>query len=172
MTKIYEPAEDSFLLCDFLKKTIKDTNISFLDMGCGSCIVADTAKEIEVSHIVCADINPKAVETAQQKGYKAMQSDLFQHIKGTFDIICFNAPYLPYDEREPKDSQIATTGGKKGDEIPVRFIKEAKEHLNKGDTIYLLISSLTPMNNLKQFNPETVATKKISHEELIILKIQ
>ena len=68
MTKIYEPAEDSFLLCDFLKKTIKDTNISFLDMGCGSCIVADTAKEIEVSHIVCADINPKAVETAQQSG--------------------------------------------------------------------------------------------------------
>ncbi len=87
-----------------------------------------------------------------------------------FDLITFNAPYLPLDSREPKSSQLATTGGKKGDEISLEFLKQAKKHLNKNGKIFLLISSLTPMDKIKRFNPKIVAKKKIFMEELLILE--
>lgn len=172
MSLIYEPAEDSFLFQDYLKKFLKDNSInSHLDMGTGSGILADTSsKIIGGNSVTAADINEDAVKKLKDKDYNAIHSNLFKNIKGSFDLITFNAPYLPEDPREPKDSRLATTGGKKGDEISVKFLKEAKLRLNKGGTILLLISSLTPMDKIGKFNPEIVKKKKIFQEELLILK--
>ena len=102
---------------------------------------------------------------------RAIHSNLFDKIPQKFDLITFNAPYLPEDPREPKDSQVATTGGPRGDEISVEFLDQAKSHLNKEGKIFLLISSLTPMDKIKKFNPKIVSKKKIFMEELIILEI-
>ena len=151
----------------------KQQNLNFLDMGTGSTILANTAKSLGIKDITTVDINPKAVKLAKEKGFKAIKSNLFEKIPKTkkYDIICFNAPYLPEDKNEPKDSQIATTGGKNGDEIALKFIKQAKKHLNPNGKIYLLISSLTPVNKIKKYNPKIVKRKKIFFEELLILEI-
>lgn len=140
-------------------------------MGAGSGILAETALNYGLKNVLAADINPEAVNHTKKKGIQTIRSNLFEKIKEKFDIITFNAPYLPEDKREPKDSQLATTGGKRGDEIPLKFLKQAKRHLNKDGEIYLLISSLTPQEKIKTFNPKIVVKKKIFMEELLILEI-
>jgi len=142
-------------------------------MGTGSGILAETAsKFINKKNIIPVDINSESIKLLKQKGFKAVKSNLFENIKNKFGLITFNAPYLPLDKREPKESQLATTGGTKGDEISVKFIKQAKKHLNKKGKIFLLISSLTPMNKIKKHSPKIVARKKIFMEELLILEFQ
>lgn len=140
-------------------------------MGTGTGILSETAsKYLNKKNILAADINSEAIKITKKKGFKTIKTNLFSNIKGKFDLITFNAPYLPLDKREPKDSQLSTTGGKRGDEISIKFLKQAKKHLNKNGTIFLLISSLTPINKIKKFKTKIVAKKKISMEELLILE--
>ncbi|MGK0209518.1 MAG: release factor glutamine methyltransferase [Patescibacteria group bacterium] len=174
MTEIYEPQEDSYLFKEYLEEILpqEDENVHLLDMGTGSTILAQTGKEQGIENITTADINPDAIKLAQEKGFKAIQTNLFQNIEDSFDIILFNAPYLPQDPNEPQDSQTITTGGKQGDEIPTEFIEQALNHLNPNGKILLLISSLTPMKNINKYNPKIVKEKQLPFfEKIIILEI-
>ena len=182
--EIYQPAEDSYFFVNFLKTYLKNqrpntehptpkslSKIKMLDMGTGSGILSETAsKFLDKKNITPVDINPDSIKLLKQKGYKAIKSNLFQKIKNKFDLITFNAPYLPLDKREPKESQLATTGGKRGDEISIKFLNYAKKHLNKNGKIFLLISSLTPMDKIKKHISKIIARKKLFMEELLILE--
>jgi len=130
---IYHPAEDSYLLSNTLKKYLSDKSkkISILDMGSGSGIQAQTCKDLGFQNITTADINPEAIKHLKNQNFKTIQTNLFSNInkKTKFDLIIFNPPYLPKDKREPKDSQVATTAGKQGYEIIIKFLKQAKKHL-------------------------------------------
>jgi release factor glutamine methyltransferase len=171
--EIYQPAEDSYLFTKFLAKYLKKNKVnSYLDMGTGSGILSQTASEfLDKKNILAVDINPEAVKQLKKRKFNAIKSNLFKSVKGKFDLITFNAPYLPLDSREPKSSQLATTGGKRGDEASLKFLKQAKKYLNKNGRIFLLVSSLTPVDKIKKFNPKIVAKKKIFMEELVILEI-
>ncbi len=137
---IYEPREDSLLLQKFVKKFAKGR---VLDMGAGSGIQAKTALE-KTKDVLAVDVNPEAVEFCKQQGIPALQSDLFENVEGKFDFVIFNPPYLPRDEREDQESSIITTGGKNGNEIFERFMKQAGMHLANGGKILAVLSSLTP----------------------------
>lgn len=170
---IYEPAEDSFMMMNFLDdylESLEDKDISYLDMGTGSGILAETAKEAGVSRIICADKNLEAVKFTAKKGFVSVESNLFDNISTSFDLITFNAPYLPEDEQEDEESAEITTGGKEGDEIPVKFVEQALHHLNEKGKIFLLVSSLTPLKKLEDLGGKIVTRKKIFFEELIILE--
>lgn len=173
MSLIYEPQEDSFLFMDFLRDCFETKNVnekSVLDMGCGSCILGETLRDLGFIDILCVDVNEDAVKLAKEKGFRALKSDLFEEVDSCFDLILFNAPYLPRDELEDEESSLATSGGKRGDEIALRFLEEAKDFLKDKGVIYLLISSLTPLENIKKFKFEVVKKKKMFFEELLILK--
>ena len=48
MKEVYKPAEDSYFFSEFLKKffsNLKNKNITYLDMGCGSGILSETAAD-------------------------------------------------------------------------------------------------------------------------------
>jgi release factor glutamine methyltransferase len=172
--EVYQPAEDSHLLADVLKSyfgNLVDKDISYLDMGCGSGILSETALDFGIENVLAVDINPDAVEEARRVGAIGVVSNLFNKVEGKFDVISFNAPYLPLDDREPEDSQVATTGGKRGDEVAVLFLKEAKKHLLEGGKIFLLISSLTPISEIEKFGGFEVAKSRIFGEDLIVLQI-
>jgi HemK-related putative methylase len=175
--EVYEPAEDSEFFRGFLLEKLpllleKNPNLKFLEVGSGSGFLLETVFEfLDKMNIWACDINPNAVKICKEKGFNCVKSDLFSDFNRIkWDIIIFNAPYLPLDRREPLDSQIATTGGELGDEISVRFIQQAKDYLNNGGKIFLLVSSLTPLNRLKEFNFKIVARKKLFMEELLILE--
>lgn len=175
MSLIYEPAEDSFLFRDFLEDYFEGSDVSdknILDMGCGSCILSETLRDSGFEDILCADINSDCIKLAKEKGFRAARSDLFEEIDERFDYIIFNAPYLPEDDIEDNESSIATTGGKRGDEVVLNFLKNINSFLKDNGVFFILISSLTSLDKINKYNYKIVAKKRIFFEELLILEFK
>ena len=173
---IYEPAEDSFLLKKYIKDYAKGR---VLDMGTGSGIFALEAKK-HVKDVVAVDINEEAVRMVRGKGVNAYLSDLFSNVKGKFDLIMFNPPYLPLERDycgikfSVKDfnyvNDIALVGGKLGHETMEKFLKKVGKYLEENGKILLAVSSLTPKVEeiIKEngFKFKLLESKRIFFEEL------
>ncbi len=106
-----------------------------------------------VTGVVATDINPHAVFCAQKKGIEVVQNDLFSGIRGTFDLILFNPPYLPTLPEDRIDDwlEYALDGGMSGREVIIRFAEDAGRVLAPGGRILLLISSLTGLPEVAIF---------------------
>lgn len=144
----YPPGDDTFLLVKQVKA--KAAGKSVLDMGTGYGILAETAITTGAASVLAADINESHVRYCQAKGIPAIQSDLFSNIKGKFDLIIFNPPYLPEDELEDADTRQLVSGGKHGYEILARFLKDARFHLNEQGEILFVFSSLTNKKKIEE----------------------
>lgn len=178
---IYPPSEDSYLMSRILKEELpnlieKNSDLKFLEIGAGSGIHLETAYSLGVKkeNIFSSDINKNAVNHCNLLGYNCVYSDLFENIKGKFDIIIFNPPYLPEDFREPVDSRISTTGGRKGDEIILRFLKDAKDYLDKEGKIFLITSTLSKEINFKKlgYKYKELGCEKLFFERLCIWELR
>jgi len=165
---IYEPAEDSYLLQEQVKKFSKK-GMKVLDVGTGSGIQAQTAKE-QGAEVLALDINSECVKHCKNLKINTIQSNLFENVKEKFDLIIFNPPYLPEEPLEPEDSRLATTGGKKGNEILEKFLKQVKNYLNKNGKILILFSSLTPDVD-KIIKENKLKFKKLSEEKIPFEKL-
>lgn len=179
----YKPEEDSFLLAKVIQRYIKLLNkkkikvLRILDLGTGSGIQAKNCITcgIKPSQILSVDINTNALREAKKLKVETKKSDLFEKIDKKFNLIIFNPPYLP---KHKFDSKSDTTGGKKGDETIIKFIKQLKKHLEKKGNSFLLTSSHTPK---KRWTKEAkkqklkiikVETKKLFYEELYVWDIK
>jgi len=178
---IYQPAEDSYLLQEVLKKELpillkKNPHLKVLEIGAGSGIHLKTINELGLNkkYIWACDKNIDAVKHCKLKlGFNCIKSDLFEKYTAiTFDVIIFNPPYLPEEDKEPQDSRLATTGGKKGSEIINKFLKQAKKHLTKDGEIFLLTSSLTKGINWNGWKKKNLAEKKLFMEKLFIYSLE
>lgn len=179
---IYSPQEDSYLLEKQVKLYSK--NKSVLDIGSGSGIQCLAALSSGASSVTASDINPevishlKSISKSHQNKITIIKSNLFNNIKSKFDLIVFNPPYLPEDEYEDSESKLATTGGKHGDEIILKFLKQSKSHLNKNGAILILLSSLTPLDKIipllskLNLNYKTISQEKLFMESLFIWEIK
>lgn len=78
--------------------------LDILDIGTGSGAIAITLAKHIYSHVLATDISEKALNIAKKNAKRNnvninfTQSDLFHHIKGKFDIIISNPPYIAKDE--------------------------------------------------------------------------
>ncbi|MEI7961448.1 MAG: HemK2/MTQ2 family protein methyltransferase [archaeon] len=189
MEAVYSPAEDSWLLGDYLKKE----NLSekkCLDLGCGSGILAIAMLKAGAKEVLSIDVNESALketninidkffdEYSKNKSLivghfvGAKKSDLFSAVNDKFDFISFNPPYVPSDEIKWRDLD----GGKNGRIVIDRFISEVKNHLNPNGIVILLISSLNDVNSVVSkfknlgFSVSIESKKKLFFEELIILR--
>jgi HemK-related putative methylase len=179
---VYEPAEDSFLMSRILKENLpdllkKNSDLKFLEIGAGSGIHLETAKNsgIKLENIFSSDIDKKSVSHCNVLGFNCIHSDLFDKIpKMKFDLIIFNPPYLPEDSREPKDSKTATTGGKKGNEIILKFLKQAKNFLSKNGKIFLITSSLAENVDFQKlgYKSKEIGCEKLFFERLCIWELK
>ncbi len=160
------------------KNKIKNKTIKILDIGSGSGIQAETCRKLGFNNILTSDINKEAVILLRKQGFKSKQSNLFEKIKDKFNLIIFNPPYLPEDKLEPKDSKTNTTAGKKGNELIIKFLKQAKKHLNENGKIFLLFSSLSQPNIIKKqakafgYNLNLLSKKKLFFEELFVYELK
>lgn len=177
MSNVYEPAEDSFLMSDLLKEKIptllkKNKNLKFLEIGSGSGINLETVFSLGIKkeNIFSCDVNTDAVKQCKKLGFNCIVSNLFSNIKEKYDVIVFNPPYLPVDKNEPENSRINTTAGKKGNEIIIRFLKQAKSRLNLQGKIFLITSSLSEKINFKNFGYKSkkIADLKLFFEKLFL----
>jgi release factor glutamine methyltransferase len=176
---IYQPAEDSYLMSRILKEKIpsllkENKELKFLEIGAGSGIHLETVKSLGVKNIFSSDIDKKSVSFCTLLGFNCIHSDLFENIQGKYNIIIFNPPYLPEDTREPKDSKRATTGGKRGNEIILKFLEQAKNYLAVDGKIFLITSSLAEDVNFENLNYKAaeVGCENLFFERLCIWEIK
>ena len=173
---VYYPREDSLLM----GKVIEGLNLrgkTALEIGCGSGFLSIllAKKGAEVTGV---DINEEAVEITKENAVSnsvkidVMHSNLFSNVKGKFDLIVFNPPYLPVEEGE---TDFTYAGGLSGRETVERFVSGVKSHLNEHGSVLIVISSLTgEKETIGLFRKEglsasVVAKEKIPWEELIVI---
>ncbi len=101
---VYEPAEDTFLFAENLDIS---QGAQVLDVGTG-CGILGILVAKKASSVLAVDLNPAAIRCAKENArLNNLQNKMFfvrgdlltSLAKGTgFDIILFNAPYLPVEE--------------------------------------------------------------------------
>ncbi|HKZ93343.1 MAG TPA: HemK2/MTQ2 family protein methyltransferase [Candidatus Bathyarchaeia archaeon] len=182
---VYEPAEDTFLIADILDEAVKDGD-TVLEIGTGCGILAILAAK-KARKVTATDANPHAVECARLNAdannasskIDVRRGDLFQPVqaKETFDLIIFNAPYLPSAPKEHKTwVGRAWAGGPTGRRLIDQFIAEAPRHLKRGGQILLVQSSLADIDKtLKRFHAakleaKVIAEEKVSFENLVVIQ--
>ena len=173
---VYTPREDSYLLKDFIQ-SLDLENTKTLDMGTGTGIIAlEMARK--GADVTAADINPEALEEAKRnakiqsiKNIEFIQTDLFENIEETYDIITFNPPYLPKKEgQETKEKEWY--GGETGVEITRKFIQNTHRYLGENGA-YLTITSNNSQKNLRNNeNITKLKQKKIFYETLYLISNQ
>lgn len=177
MSLVYVPSDDSFLLEDVLRKEVlnfSNEKTKFLEIGIGSGIQLQALLEIGIKkeNIFGVDINFDAVLYCKKQGFNVWYSDLFSDVKGKFDCIIFNPPYLPEDEDEDDESKLITTGGVKGSEVINEFLVKAKKHLKKSGRIYLLVSSLSKGIDYLDYKKKLIQEKKLFFENLEVWELR
>lgn len=176
---VYEPREDSRLAAE----TIADMDLQgkdILDIGTGCGFLAIIAAS-QGATVEAVDINESALQAAQENAERndvqltVYQSDLFSQVDGSYDLILFNAPYLP-DERGEDDEELAWAGGEGGRELVDTVIKECKDYLNDDGRLLLVQSSVTgvdaTLHEMREngLDPEITGREKVPWEELVVVE--
>ena len=184
------PQPDTEILVEEVIKICKDKNkkLKILDLCTGSgSIGISIAKNINNCEVTLSDISIKALDVAKKncsnlgkEEIKIIESDLFNNIKETFDIIVSNPPYIKKDviktlsKEVQNEPHLALDGGEDGLEIYKRIIKEAYKFLNKDGYLCLeigydqkedVIRLLEKENNYK----DIYSKKDLSRNDRIII---
>lgn len=180
---IYCPQEDSFLLANAMERMaprLRDSR--FLEIGCGSGFLSILAAKMGAV-VTASDLNPDAIEATEKNAkdnsvhITTVYSDLFASITGIYDIIVFNAPYLPDNDVHvvEKYSMQWSMQSKKGNVIE-RFIAGCGRHMNENSRLLLLYSSLSggvpEILKSNGFSFEMIESKKLDFEEIFVALIE
>ncbi|MEM1539042.1 MAG: class I SAM-dependent methyltransferase [Candidatus Bathyarchaeia archaeon] len=181
-SNVYEPAEDSFLFAENL--TLEKDEV-VLDMGTGCGILGIVAAH-KASIVIAVDINPHAVRCAKENARLngvadkifLVQGDLFAPVKVVkiFDLILFNAPYLPTDLSEGQSwIERAWAGGVNGRTVLDRFLDNFSAYLKDNGRVLLMQSTLADVDKTlkilaaKGFKTRIVVKRDLPFFETIML---
>ena len=166
---VYPPAEDSQLLVESAEVT---KGMSVLDIGTGSGVAALHCARAS-AHVVATDIDAEAASCARENAgahglaIEVIQADLFQGIRGRFDLILFNAPYLP---RESVGEPRSIDGGEGGAELIGRFAEGYRERLLPGGRAVVIASSHTRLDGIT--GCRVIAERKLFFEMIYALEFK
>lgn len=188
---IYSPSDDTDMLAETLDVP-KGARV--LDMCAGSgalgLLAAPRAREV-----LLVDDDPAAVETAranaERNGFRnarAVKSDLFANVRGRFDLMIFNPPYLPqgegaedlylYDEMQKKWRNVgfhAWDGGPDGRRVIDRFLDTFESHLAPGGRLHMIGSTLSDFEKSvsvlgeRGMDARILARKRYFFEEVVVI---
>jgi release factor glutamine methyltransferase len=175
-SQVYSPEADTVLLLEAARAETRPGD-RVLEVGTGSGLIASEIAKI--SRVVATDINPHAVIAARDAGMDVVRTDLFAGIRGPFDLILFNPPYLPTRPEERTDDwlEYALDGGESGRVVIERFARDAGQILAPGGRILLLVSSITGPGETERlfaglgFIPEIAREQVVEDEVLYVLKM-
>ena len=175
---VYQPAEDSDLLATAASGDVTDGDRA-LDVGTGSGYVADELAAAGAD-VVASDLNPRACEQARDRGLDAVRADLTDPFRdGAFDLVTFNPPYLPTDpDNEWGDwMEKALSGGEDGRAAIDPFLADVGRVLASDGAAYLLVSSLTDPDAVRQraategLDATEIARESYPFERLLVFRL-
>ena len=175
--QVYAPAEDTFLIRDAALAEVRPDE-RVLEVGCGSGTVA-AALLGRAGSVAATDINPHAVRAARALGIETVRTDLMAGVRGPFDLVLFNPPYLPTAPEERLDDwlEYALDGGPTGRETIERFAADVGRVLAPFGRILLLVSSLTGPEEVRKhfaglgYIVLLAAKERVEGEDLLVLRI-
>ena len=134
---------------------------SVLEIGCGCGVLSLFTAFQKAKKITAVDINLFAVENTKKnfkkfniKNAKAIYSDIFSEVKGTFDTIIFDPPYYGTEPKDILEHGISDHNYK----TLRRLMKESPQYLKKNGQVILgfsdwsdteLLDELIEENNYK-----------------------
>lgn len=140
------PRPETEILADSVVKSAEEGD-RILDMCTGSgCIAVSVAKALKGKNVVvtAADLSDAAIMLAQENAklndvtVHFVQSDLFASVRGRYNIIVCNPPYIrsgeiPYIQKEVREYEprVALDGGEDGLEFYRRIARDVKSYLAK-----------------------------------------
>lgn len=164
----------SDLFGDAILKEVRESD-RVLDMGTGCGVNAILAAS-KSSDVVAVDVNPAAIESAKRNAetnevgsrVHVLQSDVFQNVSGTFDLMIFDPPFRWF---APRDMfEVSTTD--EGYRALQTFFREVPSRLNPGGRILLFFASSGDLGFLKKliadsgFRSEVLARRGLRKEGL------
>lgn len=141
----------------YIKKLLEGQakRLEILDMGTGSgCLITTLELEVGINskiRFTAADISDKAlkVTASNQKLHKGsaklVQTNLFSKLRGKFDLVLANLPYVPAADYkalyqglryEPK---LALTDGSDNSQLIIKFLEQASTHMHSASLCLLEI---------------------------------
>ena len=182
---VLDPRGDTETLIDFvIEKPVK----SVLDLGTGSGVIAVTlACEWKKVHVTAVDISEEALSMAKinaekfnvQNKIDFLKSNWFEAVKGSFDLIISNPPYIGLIEKDEistevikYDPEIALFSGRDGLDAYKKIIPNLAKFLNPDGFIVLEIGAsqsnqVKNMMNVVGFI-ETQVVKDLSGKDRLV----
>ncbi|MDO8124895.1 MAG: methyltransferase [Candidatus Hermodarchaeota archaeon] len=176
---VYEPSDDTFMLCANLGIALGDT---MLEVGTGCGLVAIVAAKAG-AQVVATDQSDLAVQNAKKNValhnldslVEIRQGNLFDpiHSDEKFSLLTFNPPYLPGTKADTAFDP-AWSGGEKGYEITEKFIAQCSRYLHADGRLLLIQSSLSEPEHIRtqlkqQFHSVQVKEEKAFFFERLLL---
>lgn len=175
------PRADTETLVEHALELAKKHNYkTALDLCCGTgCIGVSLAKlgnlEVAVSDVDMRCV-PLALENARRNGVTVAHflGDLFAPVKGKFDLICTNPPYIPTGEmpslqrevlREP---ELALNGGEDGLDFYRRIVSCAFDYLNDGGALLMEVGKGQARDVMRML-PGSYAVKDLNGIERVVV---
>ncbi len=140
--------ETETVALEAIKLIEKNGYTTALDLMTGSGCIARALAERTTAKITASDISSAALEVARSNlpaETETVESDCFESIDGSFDIIVSNPPYIRSKEIDGLQKEvtcqprISLDGGEDGLDFYKKIAREAKEHLSDGGALVLEI---------------------------------
>ncbi len=167
---VYPPREDSYLLYDSIEVKGRER---FLEIGTGTGLISIGAA-LHGAEVYATDIDEKALKCAKKNAetngveVELIRADMLRGIKGGFDIVAFNPPYLP-DSGKDYDLKQALESGKDGTEHILTYLNGIERVLKEGGKAYFVASSHTGRIASISRNVRKIAEKSLFFEKLYVL---
>jgi release factor glutamine methyltransferase len=151
--------------------------LDVIDIGTGSGILGLFCA-LRGANVTVTDIDETSLlhtlSAAKSLGLivKGVLSDLFSSVKGTFDLVVFNPPYVPSEHVEDR----TVDGGWHGRVLIERFLGMLPDHLKPNATALLLVTNRNDPDLLAKKYHElefsNVAKLALFFEELQVLRLR
>ncbi len=171
--QVYRPSDDSRLLLESVRL---ERGERFLEVGTGTGLVALHAARLGPA--VATDANEAAVRLARANARRnrvplqVVRTNLAAGLRGPFEVVAFNPPYLEGHPRDELDR--AWAGGNEGSEISLRFLGDLPRVLGARGRAYLLLAHANAEARRSAetaFQVRLVSSKRLFFEDLDVLEL-
>lgn len=160
------PRLDTEIIVSKAIDLVKKHNLKkILEIGTGSGIIGISLAKNTNAEVTVTDISKEALKIAEInaerlnvdfKRYKLIQSDVYEKIKDSYDLIISNPPYIKTKEMKSlnkdvlNEPKLALDGGENGFKIYTEIIENAYKYINGNGSFLLFEIGSTLTEDIKE----------------------